>query len=68
MQNWDNADRCDPLNEEMGKCKTKAILTRLGMFIHIPVIQAYSDIYRHNQVHSAIIQSYSEPYVTLAYS
>ena len=31
-------------------------------------IQAYSDIFRHNQTYSGIIQVYSEPYVTLAYT
>ena len=67
MQNWYNADWCDSLNGEMGKCKTKAILTHLGIFIHIPVYSGFFR-HRHNQVHSAIIQSYSEPCVTLAYS
>ena len=33
--------------------------------MHIP---ACSDIFRHIQVYSGIIQAYSEPIVTLAYS
>ena len=39
----------------MGKCKTKAIQTDLGIF-------------RHNQKYPGIIQPYLEPCVTLAYS
>ena len=39
----------------MGKCKTKAIETDLGTF-------------RHNQAYPGIIQVYSKPCVTLAYS
>ena len=39
----------------MGKCKTKAIQTDLGTF-------------RHNQAYPGIIQAYSKPCVTLAYS
>ena len=39
----------------MGKCKTKAIETNLGTF-------------RHNQAYPGIIQVYSKPCVTLAYS
>ena len=49
----------------MGKCKTKAIHGDLGIFTHIP---AYSGISRHIQAYSGIIQAYSEPCVTLAYS
>ena len=52
-------------NGEMGKCKTKAIHGDLGIFTHIP---AYSGISRHIQAYSGIIQAYSEPCVTLAYS
>ena len=58
----------------MGKCKTKAIQADLG-FRHI---HTYSGIFRHIQIHpdkirptqaySGIIQAYSEPCVTLAYS
>ena len=44
MQNWYNADWCASLNGEMGKCKTKAILTHLDIFIDITV---YSGIFRH---------------------
>ena len=39
----------------MGKCKTKAIQTDIG-------------ILRHNQAYPVIVQAYSEPCVTLAYS
>ena len=49
----------------MGKCKTKAIQTDLGIFMHIP---AYADIFRHNQTYSGIMQAYSEPCEILAYS
>ena len=49
----------------MGKCKTKAIQTDLGIFTYIP---AYLVIFRHNQKYSGIFQTYSEPLVTLAYS
>ena len=38
----------------MGKCKTKAIQTDLGIF-------------RHNQAYPGIIQAYSKLCVTLAY-
>ena len=49
----------------MGKYKAKTIQTDLGISNHI---LAYSDIVRHNQTYSGIIQVYSEPCVTLAYS
>ena len=48
----------------MEKWKTEAIQADLGIFTYIP---AYSDISRHNQANSGIIQVYSEPCVTLAY-
>ena len=48
----------------MEKWKTEAIQADLGIFTYIP---AYSDISRHNQTNSGIIQTYSEPCVTLAY-
>ena len=59
------------INAEMGKCKTKAIQADLGIFRYIP---AYSGIFRHIQtirhiqVQSGIIQTQSQPCVTLAYS
>ena len=37
----------------MGKCKTKAIHAELGIFTHI---SANSEILKHNQANSAIIQ------------
>ena len=46
----------------MGKCNAKAIQT---IFRHI---EAYADISRHNQAYSGIIQPYSKPCITLAYS
>ena len=49
----------------MEKWKTKAIQADSGTFRHI---QAYLDISRCNQAYSGIIQAYSEPCVTLAYS
>ena len=49
----------------MGKCKTKAIQTDLGIFTYTP---AYLVIFRHNQKYSGTFQAYSEPLVTLAYS
>ena len=50
----------------MGKCKTKTIQADSGIFMQH--IQAYSDIFRHNQAYSRVIKTYSEPCVTLAYS
>ena len=52
-------------NVEMGTCKAKAIQADIGIFTHIPT---YSDISRHNQTYSGIIQAYFEPCVTPAYS
>ena len=52
----------------MRKCEIKAIPAYLGIFTHI---QAYSGIFRHVQtirLIQKIIQAYSEPCVTLAYS
>ena len=57
--------------EKWGNVKQKPF----RRFRHIQVyfsifrhIQAYSDISRHNQAYPGIIQAYSEPCVTLAYS
>ena len=52
----------------MGKYKTKPIQTDVGTFMHIPI---YSSIFRHTrhkQTYSGIVQAYSEPCITLAYS
>ena len=48
----------------MGKYKAKASQADIGIFTHI---HAYSDIFRHDQPYSGIIQAFSEPCVTLAY-
>ena len=39
----------------MGKCKTKAIQTDLGIFTYIP---AYLVIFRHNQKYSGTFQTF----------
>ena len=41
----------------MGQIKTKAIQADFAIFRQI---QAYADIFRHNQACSGIIQAYSE--------
>ena len=48
----------------ISKCKTKDIQTELDIFTYI---LASSNIFRHNQAYSGIIQAYSESCVTLAY-
>ena len=56
------------LMEKWGNNKQRPfrqILAYSRIFRHI---QAYSDISIHNQAYSGIIQAYSEPCVTLAYS
>ena len=47
----------------MGKRETQPIQAGLGMLTYIP---ALSDIFRHIQEYSEIIQAFSEPYVILA--
>ena len=49
----------------MGKCKIKGIQADSEIFTHL---STYSDISRHNQTYSGIIQAYSESCVTLTYS
>ena len=47
----------------MGTCKTKGIQADLDLFVYI---QDYLDIFRHNQAHSAIIQTYLDKFKSLS--
>ena len=49
----------------MGKCKTKAIQTDLGIFMHI---HAYARIFRHFQAYPEIIRHILNPGIIQAYS
>ena len=47
----------------MGTCKTKGIQADLDLFVYI---QDYLDIFRHNQAHFAIIQTYLDKFKSLS--